>query len=376
MGNRQNCAKFQENLFRSNEIISIFCPPLFCKRPIISTSVGPLPGSWLAAHMADLTPDLQVSIMRVNSRKHPLSANPLCQLPPRHLGPPRPTLSINLSWLHHWCPYQRSLLFFRMRSRSSMPSRASSAVDLMVAVSLSFTLQICLITALSFYCRRWRLGFVNGQVSLAWSIVLRTQELYTWPHVLKERWREDRTGISSFNFFQAVFTCCGRKLTNIGCCLLGSKRKLPPPACQAQLGLPSKVYHLRGLQFPGTVYTCNQGPLPSAWAHCISCAPNAYSLCRRCCCCPTSVCQTAHGNSPELCRRSRLVPQIMTFVFPAFTVSPSSSIAFFQVKSLLTHSSSDSAMITRSSAEVLPGEPRADFLLLLLHCCLTSTVNI
>ena len=34
MGNRQNCAKFQENLFRSNEIISIFCPPLFRKRPI------------------------------------------------------------------------------------------------------------------------------------------------------------------------------------------------------------------------------------------------------------------------------------------------------------------------------------------------------
>ena len=25
-----------------------------------STSVGPLPGNWLAAHIADLTPDLQV----------------------------------------------------------------------------------------------------------------------------------------------------------------------------------------------------------------------------------------------------------------------------------------------------------------------------
>ena len=34
MGNRQNCAKFQKNLFRSNEIISIFCPPLFRKQPI------------------------------------------------------------------------------------------------------------------------------------------------------------------------------------------------------------------------------------------------------------------------------------------------------------------------------------------------------
>ena len=34
MGHRQNCAKCQENLFRSNETISIFCPPFFRKRPI------------------------------------------------------------------------------------------------------------------------------------------------------------------------------------------------------------------------------------------------------------------------------------------------------------------------------------------------------
>ena len=54
--------------------------------------------------------------------------------------------------------------------------------------------------------RRWRLGFVNGQVSLAWSIALRTQDLYTRPRVLKERWREERTGISSLNFYHAVFT--------------------------------------------------------------------------------------------------------------------------------------------------------------------------
>ena len=49
-------------------------------------------------------------------------------------------------------------------------------------------------------------GFVNGQVSLAWSIALRTYELYTRPHVLKEKWREERTGFSSLNFFQAAFT--------------------------------------------------------------------------------------------------------------------------------------------------------------------------
>ena len=40
-------------------------------------------------------------------------------------------------------------------------------------------------------------------------------------------------------------------------CLLGSKRKLPPPACQVWLGLPSVVCHPRGMQFPGTLYICN-----------------------------------------------------------------------------------------------------------------------
>ena len=64
---------------------------------------------------------------------------------------------------------------------------------------------------------------------------------------------------------------------------------------------------------------------------------------------PTPVRQMADGNSPELCRDPGPIPQIMIFVFPAFTVSSFSSIASFQVKSLLTHSLSDSAM-TRSSA--------------------------
>ena len=104
------------------------------------------------------------------------------------------------------CPYHWSLLSFRMRSRSSMPSRTSSSLDLVVTMSCGLTLQICLIIALSFRCRCWRFGLVNGQVSLAWSIALHTQELYTLPHVLKGRWREDRTGSRSLNLFQAVFT--------------------------------------------------------------------------------------------------------------------------------------------------------------------------
>ena len=130
------------------------------------------------------------------------------------------------------CPYQRSLLSFSMRSRSSMPSRASSSVDQMQAVFCGLTLQICLIIALSFRCRHWRQGFVTGQVSLAWSIALHTHKLYTRPRVLKERWREERTG---FNFFQAVFThvLVESSQPPLRACLLGSKRKLPPPVCQA-----------------------------------------------------------------------------------------------------------------------------------------------
>ena len=100
------------------------------------------------------------------------------------------------------CPYQRSLLSFSMRSRFSISSHASSSVDLMVAVSCGLTLQICLIIALSFRCRRKRQDFVTGQVSLAWSIALSTHE----PRVLKGRWREERSGFSSLNYFQAVFT--------------------------------------------------------------------------------------------------------------------------------------------------------------------------
>ena len=131
-------------------------------------------------------------------------------------GPRFPTICMSEAVLtapleHSMCSYQRSLLSFRLRSRSSMLSHASSSVDLELAVSCGLPLQICLIIAVI-----WLQWSVNGQVSLAWSIALHTQELYTWLCVLKERWREERTGISSLNFFQAVFTC-SRKLTTTGC---------------------------------------------------------------------------------------------------------------------------------------------------------------
>ena len=153
--------------------------------------------------------------MRVDSPELPFSAIPRCQLLPCHLGPPRPMLSLNL--YAKGCldctigAFQMSIpaepSFVQNEAKSSMPSCASSSLDLVVTTSCGLTLQICLIIALSFRCRRWRFGFVNGQVSLAWSIALRTQELYTQPRVLKERWREVKTGSSSLNF--GFHTHCG-----------------------------------------------------------------------------------------------------------------------------------------------------------------------
>ena len=192
-----------------------------------------------------------------------------------------------LSWLHHWSiPHVHTIrvFSFRMRSRSSMPSRTSSSLDLVVIMSCSLTLQICLIIALSFHCRHWTFGFVSCQVSLAWSIALRTQELHTRPCVLKESWHEERTvadlWTSSRQFSHVLWLEVHSHLL-LRACLLGSKRKLPPQACQVWPGLPSVVYHPRGVQFPGTLYISSQDLLSRAWTHCISCAPSACSHCRR-----------------------------------------------------------------------------------------------
>ena len=136
--------------------------------------------------------------MRVDSRELPLSAVPLCQLLPCHFGC-FPSTCMSKALLiapmeRSTCPYHRSLLSFRKRSRSSMPSRTSSSLDLVVTMSCGLTLQICLIIALSFRCRRWRFG---------WHGALRSaHKSCTHDH----RWREERTGSRSLNFFQAVFT--------------------------------------------------------------------------------------------------------------------------------------------------------------------------
>ena len=129
-----------------------------------------------------------------------------------------------------------------------MPSRASSSVALVLKISYGLTLQICLIIALSFRCRPWRFGFVNGQVTLAWSIAIRTQELYTRSRVLKERWREERAGSSFLNFFKAFSTRVVVESSQPPAAKSMSprlqKEAIAPPAWQVRLGLPSVVLRI------------------------------------------------------------------------------------------------------------------------------------
>ena len=186
------------------------------------------------------------------------------------------------------CPYHWSLLSFRMRSRSSMPSRISSSLDLLVTMSCGLTLQICL----SLPCR-FAADAGGSALSMAksrWHGALRSAHSCTHGHVFWKRGGVKRGLVadpwtSSRRFSHMLWLKVHSHLL-LRACLLGSKRKLPPQACQVRPGLPSVVCHPRGVQFPGTVYIYSKGPFSRAWAHCISCAPSACSHCRRCCCCP------------------------------------------------------------------------------------------
>ena len=179
----------------------------------------PLPGSWLAARIADLIQDLKVCL----SWELPLcNSSVICVhvilgLP----GPCFPSTCIakalsTAPLKGSICPYQRSLFSFRMRSRYSIQTCTSNSLDLVVTISCGLTLQICLIIALSIRCTHWRFGFVNGQVLLAWSIVLYTQHLYTWPFVLRVVGKKNQYQLLEL-LPGGFHTCCGSKFTAIGC---------------------------------------------------------------------------------------------------------------------------------------------------------------
>ena len=98
--------------------------------------------------MADLTPDLQESLSwgSIAESFHSLRSlsvscfQVILGLP----GPCFPLTCMSKAVLtapleRSTCPYQRSFLSFSMRSRSSIQSRASSSMDLMVAVSCGLT---------------------------------------------------------------------------------------------------------------------------------------------------------------------------------------------------------------------------------------------
>ena len=59
---------------------------------------------------------------------------------PRFLSTCMSKAVLNAPLQHSTCPYQWSILSFRMRSRSSMPSCASSSLDLVVTMSCGLTL--------------------------------------------------------------------------------------------------------------------------------------------------------------------------------------------------------------------------------------------
>ena len=302
--------------------------------------------------MADLIQDLQVCL----SWELPHSAIPLCHLLPCHLGPPRPMLSINLhvkgsidctigafhmsipaepfllqnevqckhAQLAHWTWWCERLVAWHCRSVWSLPCQYAADIGGL---------------ALSMVNKSYWHGALHS-----------THNTCTHGHVSWKRGGGKKEPVAtpwtSSRRFSHVLWLKVHSRRQLRAFLLGRKMKLPPPACQVQLWLPYVVCCPRGVQFPGTVYICNQGPLPSTWSYCISCTPSACSHCRRFYSCPLQ-CERQHM---KLAWTLQEVQARTTDHDPSFLhlLSPFYSIASFQVKIFLTPSLSDSAMITRS----------------------------
>ena len=129
----------------------------------------PLPANWLAARIADLTPDLQLLLSWGSTVASFCSRQSFSNsffhvslgLPVPHL----PSICISHAVLNapleiSTCPNQRSLLSLKMSLRSSSSSFASISLDLTVATSSGLILQICLIMALSLRCKPCRFVLV------------------------------------------------------------------------------------------------------------------------------------------------------------------------------------------------------------------------
>ena len=101
-------------------------------------------------------------------------------------------------------------------------------------------------------------------------------------------------------------TCCGQKFTTTGC--REHVSQVAKGNYHFQLVRPDSNFPLWSAVLPCT---------PVIRVLCQALEPTAFLMhpVQTMLLLPTSVRQTAHGNSPELCRRSSPVPQIMIFVF-------------------------------------------------------------
>ena len=152
--------------------------------------------------------------MWVESRELPPSAIPLCQLLLCHLWPPRPRFSINL--YVKGCP-ECTIGGFHVHTNGAF-SPLEWGPDLQCqAAQVAHWIWWWQCLA-AWHCRSvWSLpchfaanvgGLALSMAKFHWHGALRsTHELYMQPRVLKERRQEERTGSSSLNFFQVVFTC-------------------------------------------------------------------------------------------------------------------------------------------------------------------------
>ena len=120
-----------------------------------STSVASSPGSWLAAHITDIKPDLQVFLswgLTVWAYTHS-NSSPSISFTPSWASPSsafHQSVYHMLIWLHHYyqgstCPNKQSLLFPEKRSRSLISNFGIRCFDRTVATFSGLILHICLI---------------------------------------------------------------------------------------------------------------------------------------------------------------------------------------------------------------------------------------
>ena len=140
---------------------------------------------------------------------------------------------------HSTCPYQQSHFSSRMRYRSSMQTCTSNSLDLVVTMSCGLTLHICLIIALSFAADIGGLALSMAK-SYRHGALRSTHNTCTHSHVSWKRAggksQPVATPWTSSRWFSHVLCCKVHSHRLLRACLPGSKRKIPPPACQVRLG--------------------------------------------------------------------------------------------------------------------------------------------